>query len=72
LPGPYGPEEVRVEDRETFMELLDRAAAFHGHLCSGQIVGVRLAMLGLRLLGIATGKGWSSWSRSPGARPMRS
>ncbi len=42
-----------MEDRDTFMELLDRAAAFHGHLCSGQIVGVRLAMLGLRLLGIA-------------------
>lgn len=42
-----------MEDKKQFMQLLDKAAAFHGHLCTGQIVGVRIAMLGLRELGIS-------------------
>ena len=33
-----------------FEELLAGSVAAHGHLCPGQIVGVRMAMLGLRLL----------------------
>ena len=33
-------------------EYLDLAALAHGHLCAGQVLGVRLAMLGLRELGI--------------------
>ena len=33
-------------------EYLDLAAAAHGHLCAGQVLGVRLAMLGLLELGI--------------------
>jgi formylmethanofuran dehydrogenase subunit E len=33
-------------------EYLDLAAQTHGHLCAGQVLGVRLAMLGLRELGI--------------------
>ncbi len=36
----------------TFREDLDRAVAFHGHLCSGQCLGVRMAHMGLRLLGL--------------------
>ncbi len=43
---------VQMEDKKDFVHLLDKAAAFHGHLCSGQIVGVRIALLGLRELGI--------------------
>jgi formylmethanofuran dehydrogenase subunit E len=35
----------------TFEGLLAGSVAAHGHLCPGQIVGVRMAMLGLRLLG---------------------
>lgn len=35
-----------------YAELLERAVAFHGHLCAGQVLGVRLAMLGCKLLGI--------------------
>jgi formylmethanofuran dehydrogenase subunit E len=31
---------------------LELAAQTHGHLCAGQVLGVRLAMLGLRELGI--------------------
>jgi formylmethanofuran dehydrogenase subunit E len=33
-------------------EYLDLAAVAHGHLCAGQVLGVRLAMLGLGELGI--------------------
>jgi formylmethanofuran dehydrogenase subunit E len=33
-------------------EYLELAAQTHGHLCAGQVLGVRLAMLGLRELGI--------------------
>jgi formylmethanofuran dehydrogenase subunit E len=36
----------------TLAEYLDLAAVTHGHLCAGQVLGVRLAMLGLRELGI--------------------
>ena len=35
-----------------FDEYLQLAEAAHGHLCAGQILGVRMAMHGLRLLGI--------------------
>lgn len=34
---------------EEYLALAERA---HGHLCAGQVLGVRLAMLGLRELGI--------------------
>lgn len=33
-------------------EYLELAEVAHGHLCAGQVLGVRLAMLGLRELGI--------------------
>ncbi len=33
-------------------EYLELAAQAHGHLCAGQVLGVRLAMCGLRELGI--------------------
>lgn len=37
---------------KTLPEYLELAAVAHGHLCAGQVLGVRLAMLGLRELGI--------------------
>jgi formylmethanofuran dehydrogenase subunit E len=37
---------------KTLKEYLSLAAETHGHLCAGQVLGVRLAMLGLRELGI--------------------
>jgi formylmethanofuran dehydrogenase subunit E len=37
---------------KSFDELLRDAEIAHGHLCAGQILGVRMAMLGLELLGI--------------------
>lgn len=36
---------------QTFEQLLAGSVAAHGHLCPGQVVGVRMALLGLRLLG---------------------
>ena len=32
-------------------EYLQDAAVAHGHLCAGQVLGVRMAMFGLRSLG---------------------
>lgn len=37
---------------KTLDEYLQLAERAHGHLCAGQVLGVRMAMLGLRLLGI--------------------
>jgi len=37
---------------KSFDEYLRDAEQAHGHLCAGQILGVRLAMLGLQTLGI--------------------
>ncbi len=42
---------------KTFDELLKESVALHGHLCPGQVLGVRLAMYGLRLLKIEDPKG---------------
>jgi formylmethanofuran dehydrogenase subunit E len=36
----------------SFDELLRDAELAHGHLCAGQVLGVRMAMLGLQLLGL--------------------
>ena len=37
---------------KTLAEYLELATEAHGHLCAGQVLGVRLAMLGLEELGI--------------------
>ncbi len=37
---------------ESFETLLEGSAKEHGHLCPGQAVGVRMAMLGCRLIGL--------------------
>jgi len=37
---------------ESFQILLSASAEAHGHLCPGQVVGVRMAMLGCRLIGL--------------------
>jgi formylmethanofuran dehydrogenase subunit E len=36
----------------SFEELLKESVARHGHLCAGQVIGVRMAMLGCKLVGI--------------------
>ena len=42
---------------QTFDALLREAEVAHGHLCAGQILGVRLAMLGCERLGIDDPRG---------------
>ena len=42
---------------KSFDEYLRDAEQAHGHLCAGQILGVRLAMLGLQKLQIDAQKG---------------
>jgi formylmethanofuran dehydrogenase subunit E len=37
---------------KTLDEYLDDAAVTHGHLCAGQVLGVRMAMFGLKTLGL--------------------
>jgi formylmethanofuran dehydrogenase subunit E len=37
---------------DSFHSLLESCAADHGHLCPGQVVGVRMAILGCRLIGM--------------------
>jgi formylmethanofuran dehydrogenase subunit E len=37
---------------KSLSEYLQLAAVAHGHICAGQVLGVRLAMLGIRELGI--------------------
>ena len=37
---------------DSFEALLNNSAAAHGHLCPGQAVGVRMAILGCRLIGL--------------------
>ena len=35
-----------------FVDLVESSAAAHGHLCPGQVVGVRMAILGCKLIGL--------------------
>jgi formylmethanofuran dehydrogenase subunit E len=42
---------------QSFEDLLREAEIAHGHLCAGQILGVRMAMLGCQRLGIDDPKG---------------
>jgi formylmethanofuran dehydrogenase subunit E len=42
---------------KSLTEYLAEAAAAHGHLCAGQVLGVRMAMCGMKNLGIEDPKG---------------
>jgi formylmethanofuran dehydrogenase subunit E len=42
---------------KTLDEYLEDAAQSHGHLCAGQILGVRMALFGLKKLGIEDPRG---------------
>ena len=42
---------------ETLDELLDRAEQSHGHMCAGQVLGVRMALLGCRAIGVNDPRG---------------
>lgn len=42
---------------ESFDALLDISTKIHGHICAGQVIGVRMSMLGLSKIGIDDPKG---------------
>jgi formylmethanofuran dehydrogenase subunit E len=47
-------EDGHMSDFDT---LLQESVRIHGHLCPGQVLGVKMSMLGLREIGIADPKG---------------
>jgi formylmethanofuran dehydrogenase subunit E len=59
LAAGYASErpERKYRSMQNFEALLREAEIAHGHLCAGQILGVRMAMLGCRRLGIDDPKG---------------
>lgn len=42
---------------ESFEQLLAESARIHGHICAGQVIGVRMTMAALERIGIADPKG---------------
>jgi formylmethanofuran dehydrogenase subunit E len=46
-----------MTNQERFEKLLDESMKIHGHLCPGQVLGVRMAMYGMGKLGIDDPKG---------------
>ena len=42
---------------DSFEELLEISTKIHGHICAGQVIGVRMSMLGLARIGIEDPKG---------------
>ncbi len=42
---------------DSFEELLEISTKIHGHICAGQVIGVRMSMLGLERIGIEDPKG---------------
>src|SRR6266496_1216295 len=49
--------KVERQPMETLDELLERAEHSHGHMCAGQVLGVRMALLGCHLLGVEEPRG---------------
>jgi formylmethanofuran dehydrogenase subunit E len=43
--------------RQSLDELLEECGRLHGHLCAGQLLGVRMALLGCRLTGVHDPRG---------------
>ncbi|MCL5024505.1 MAG: FmdE family protein [Nitrospirae bacterium] len=51
-------ETISAKARKTdFIILLEESIKIHGHLCPGQVLGVKMSMLGLREIGISNPKG---------------
>ncbi len=48
---------MKVNDKTEFEQLIEESVRTHGHLCPGQVLGVKMSMLGLREIGIEDPKG---------------
>ena len=46
-----------MSDSPDFEKLLDESVKTHGHLCPGQVLGVRMSMFGLKKIGIGDPRG---------------
>src|SRR3990167_6486162 len=52
------PEIAKIARTLSWFEiLLQESVQTHGHLCPGQVLGVRMSLLGLREIGISDPKG---------------
>jgi formylmethanofuran dehydrogenase subunit E len=51
-------EPLNTAQRELMEKLIALSAQAHGHLCPGQVIGVRMSMLGLGLLGYPCPLAW--------------
>src|ERR1035441_5014426 len=60
----FSARERYYRSMESLDSLLREAETAHGHLCAGQVLGVRMAMLGCRLLGIEDPRGLVTRARS--------
>jgi formylmethanofuran dehydrogenase subunit E len=49
--------QTKAENAWDFEVLLSESVKTHGHLCAGQVLGVRMSMLGLREIGVLDPKG---------------
>jgi len=49
--------ENKAQEVVHFEELLKESVRIHGHLCPGQVLGVKMSMLGLKKIGIEEPKG---------------
>jgi formylmethanofuran dehydrogenase subunit E len=50
-------EKVFIYAEYDFDALLEESARVHGHICPGQVLGVKMSMLGLSLIGIGDPRG---------------
>ncbi len=46
-----------IANMSDFEQLLEESGRIHGHLCPGQVLGVKMSMLGLRSIGIEDPRG---------------
>jgi Formylmethanofuran dehydrogenase subunit E len=56
-PEALDTEALAAESMETFEQLLAESTRIHGHICAGQVIGVRMAMAALERIGISDPKG---------------
>jgi formylmethanofuran dehydrogenase subunit E len=50
-------EQVEERGPQPLTELLDECRRLHGHICPGQLLGARMAVLGCRLIGVSDPRG---------------
>src|SRR5437763_16469710 len=51
-PAPRETNAGQVCGTATLDELLEECGRLHGHMCAGQLLGARMAVLGCRLIGL--------------------